>query len=478
MKHKKGRPAAAAGHAAGHAAGRAGRASGGFFTPNALDLVQFTLLNPTASSAAAAASPNGSLWAHESKKHSQAPGAAAALAPRTAAAASDRPRSGGPSSQKLDRSSLYARRHSILLVGEGDFSFAAALVTSLLGLNHRDPEPPAPPTRLNIIATSLDRRSDLSFKYGKAGVARRLLDLATRVTLRHGVDATTMASADPVVAANAPYDRIVFNFPHVGGSTPSDVAENQRVLRRFFRQCRRLVVARPDKDKDDDDDDERPGRPHPYLSGQVHVALRQTPFYRAFDLDAQAAAAGFRLAVPPAPFAADDWMALGFRPQRTHPAVREAPSIDGALLYVFELDPAAVDGDHSDASGSGSDDEDDNGGSGDEDDDMGDDDEDDDDESDTGRHRNRENSVASKRAKWGRAGRKQPESPAAASAKQTLRKPHRPAGVAKRSESSRSGGGLTRGARGGKSGVRNPPEKKRKVDLPPKRFKKIRRKKR
>ena len=63
---------------------------------------------------------------------------------------------------------------------------------------------------------------------------------------------------------NAPYDRIVFNFPHTGspGSTQASVGTNQRLLRGFFRSASSLLME----------------------DGEAHVALRLTEFYRRWDV--------------------------------------------------------------------------------------------------------------------------------------------------------------------------------------------------
>ena len=87
-------------------------------------------------------------------------------------------------------------RESILLVGEGDFSFALALAR-LRGES------------LELTATSLDSEEEVLRRYGGVGVARTLDELARAgVRVLHGVDATRLheylaASATAAAAAAA-----------------------------------------------------------------------------------------------------------------------------------------------------------------------------------------------------------------------------------------------------------------------------------
>ncbi|RHY82437.1 hypothetical protein DYB35_000186 [Aphanomyces astaci] len=161
-------------------------------------------------------------------------------------------------------------KHRVLVVGDGDFSFSLALAT-------------------------------------------RLADIHV------GVDATNLARESWIQTLT--FDRIVFNFPHLGGATEEDVEKNQDLLWRFFQSARKYL----DNSK-----------------GEVHVALRNTLFYNRWDVTAQATKAGlklkrtdrFNLSLYP-----------GYEAQRTHPASfrGEPPSTDGARTYVFSKDLQFVD---------------------------------------------------------------------------------------------------------------------------------------
>ncbi|RMD42896.1 hypothetical protein DV735_g2200, partial [Chaetothyriales sp. CBS 134920] len=90
---------------------------------------------------------------------------------------------------------------NVLLVGEGDFSFALSLVKG------HGPPPPA-----SVIATCFDSEQDLRRKSStekKKQNVRRII---------HGIDATKLSTVHKnVLRRLGPFTKIVFNFPHVGG---------------------------------------------------------------------------------------------------------------------------------------------------------------------------------------------------------------------------------------------------------------------
>ncbi|XP_024966154.1 uncharacterized protein At4g26485-like [Cynara cardunculus var. scolymus] len=94
----------------------------------------------------------------------------------------------------------YSSNHQILLVGEGDFSFALSLAVSFR-------------SGFNIVASSIDSYDVVLRKYKRA---KRNLDHLSRlgVQLLYGVDARTMKLH--VDLHMRKFDRIVYNFPHAG----------------------------------------------------------------------------------------------------------------------------------------------------------------------------------------------------------------------------------------------------------------------
>jgi 25S rRNA (uracil2634-N3)-methyltransferase len=204
---------------------------------------------------------------------------------------------------------LYSNRQRILLVGEGDFSFAAALATALGGER--------------VVATSLDSLPKLLEKYPTT--ASTTLSTLRRLGARiaHRVDALDLSGTLPDELHETGFDRVVFNFPHVGGATAEDVAANQKVVREFARSACGLL------------------RPGPTVANsrqtpQVHVTLRATPFYQSWNVGRVAEETGEVKLVKTVPFDAEAFQALGYAEVRTNPAARDAPSTIAAETYVWE----------------------------------------------------------------------------------------------------------------------------------------------
>ncbi|KAI8622086.1 hypothetical protein BC830DRAFT_1090735 [Chytriomyces sp. MP71] len=247
------------------------------------------------------------------------------------------------SSPQLRTLQRFKKHHGILLVGEGDFSFTEALCKAL----------DISKTNLSevgkIIATSYDTVSDVSAKYGTDATDRLrvLKHLAPRVQIQHKVDATTMSTTLIPPAANGGPNalpllhRIVFNFPHAGGGTPRDVKLNRIMLDGFFAQARVLLAlslvnaTRLAKKRGGE---VAPPGVHEF---QVLVSLRQTPFYDMFDVTGLAERNGF-VVRERTRFDGERWTALGYKPQRTNPAQREAPGWENAELFVFALENAGA----------------------------------------------------------------------------------------------------------------------------------------
>lgn len=139
---------------------------------------------------------------------------------------------------------------SILVLGDGDFSFSVGLVRHC---GHGG----------NVVATSLDSEADV---VGKYPTARKHLAILRQSGARlvHGVDGRKLAAHFP---SGGSFDRIVFNFPHSGHQR---VHVNRDLLRDCFRSCRPLLAA----------------------GGTVNVTLKLRPPYTNWAIEEQAAAAG------------------------------------------------------------------------------------------------------------------------------------------------------------------------------------------
>ena len=120
-----------------------------------------------------------------------------------------------------------------------------------------------------MTATTSDSFGVLRKKYEKAtGTVASLK--ASGAHVMHGVDATKLDDYD----WNTRFNRIVFNFPHVGGSTPKDIVANQDLLLKFFQSSTPLLVN---------------------SKSEIHISLRTTPFYKSWDIKTIAEKAGYKL---------------------------------------------------------------------------------------------------------------------------------------------------------------------------------------
>jgi hypothetical protein len=122
----------------------------------------------------------------------------------------------------------------LLVLGEADFSFGAALLRLC-----------ADGVRLRHMAcTSFDERATLHSKYGAAAVEGHVAKLkAVGATVLHGIDATRMSQV-AAVANRAPFDIIVFPFPHAGGAggLAASIEENRGLLRELIAEAPKVLA--------------------------------------------------------------------------------------------------------------------------------------------------------------------------------------------------------------------------------------------
>ncbi|XP_053526455.1 ferredoxin-fold anticodon-binding domain-containing protein 1 isoform X1 [Artibeus jamaicensis] len=189
----------------------------------------------------------------------------------------------------------------LLLVGEGNFSFAAALSETL------DPSS-------SLTATCLQLPAEVARDPVAGENLRRLRERGTKI--RFGVDCTQLADAFEM--HDREFDQICFNFPHCGRK--AGVAKNRELLAKFFQSCADVLAE----------------------EGEVHVALCRgqggTPadnptreWHNSWQVVAMAALGGFILsdvhsfsceAVP-------GYKCTGYRSQN------KSFHVEGALNHVF-----------------------------------------------------------------------------------------------------------------------------------------------
>ncbi|XP_027436462.2 ferredoxin-fold anticodon-binding domain-containing protein 1 isoform X1 [Zalophus californianus] len=189
----------------------------------------------------------------------------------------------------------------LLLVGEGNFSFAAALSETL-------------DASARVTATCLQRPADLARDPVAGENLQRLRERGTEV--RFGVDCTRLADAFELHQRE--FDRIYFNFPHCGRK--AGVAKNRELLAKFFQSCKDVLAE----------------------EGEVHVALCRgqggTPadkpmreWHNSWQVVAMAALGGFILS-DVHPFSCEvvpGYKCTGYRSQD------KSFHVEGALNHIF-----------------------------------------------------------------------------------------------------------------------------------------------
>eukprot|EP00388_Colpodella_angusta_P009089 GDKJ01024391.1.p1 GENE.GDKJ01024391.1~~GDKJ01024391.1.p1 ORF type:complete len:317 (-),score=55.29 GDKJ01024391.1:82-1032(-) len=218
--------------------------------------------------------------------------------------------SASTSNPKSIQKCKYSADQSILLVGDGDFSFSRALALMLL--------PNVPKKgKLHIIATSYDNYGELMKKYGNSVKVNTNELRNLGVVVMHTVDATQL-DADPRLR-NYMFDRVIFNFPHLGGSQDADVAANCDMLAEFLNSARKML---------------RPFTSSSSNPPEIHISLRDTPFYNKWDVRKLAADRTSMKISEVQPFDAEPYVTRGYAPVRTNPAAREAPSLENAKVFI------------------------------------------------------------------------------------------------------------------------------------------------
>lgn len=189
----------------------------------------------------------------------------------------------------------YQRHEKILLVGEGNFSFTLALAKRLsseickenesneeffddeelllMEEADRDATPTAP--RLSLTATTLDSQDITFTKYPDASSICNELQTNHDIQPYFNIDATRLATY-PRIRSRAPFDRILFQFPHVGlGIQDQDrnIRANQQLILDFFQSAKDWL--------------------HP-TRGQIHVTLKEGMPYTAWNIRALAKGVGLK----------------------------------------------------------------------------------------------------------------------------------------------------------------------------------------
>lgn len=142
-----------------------------------------------------------------------------------------KPKAKIPSANNPEPTIPFVPDNRILLVGEGDLSFAKSIV------EHHG--------CCDVTATCLDTRENLFAKYEpQAEDNVRYLEGEGQCVL-YSVDATKLSEDKQLKKMRGDFNTIIFNFPHVGGKSKDvnrQVRFNQELLVEFFKCTPRLLA--------------------------------------------------------------------------------------------------------------------------------------------------------------------------------------------------------------------------------------------
>ena len=119
---------------------------------------------------------------------------------------------------------------SLLLLGEGDFSFSRDLC-QLLCNSEVSGDP------LSVVTTSFDDRIELQKKYSNIGSTLSNLESYRNVQVIHGIDSTKNIKSQLIVrfCKTLNFDHVVFNFPHLGYE---DLKAHSSLIAHILHRCK------------------------------------------------------------------------------------------------------------------------------------------------------------------------------------------------------------------------------------------------
>jgi 25S rRNA (uracil2634-N3)-methyltransferase len=154
--------------------------------------------------------------------------------------------------QQRTRLPFHPKNNSvILLIGEGDFSYCRALVTTFLEAEKRLTAEEGVTRKWRVVATALDSREAVLRKYRKARDNLVVLEENENVEIVFGVDGTKLhenRELKRIFGTNdRPPTRVIFNFPHTGAGIKDrerNIVAQQKMLQGFFESILKFVKLR------------------------------------------------------------------------------------------------------------------------------------------------------------------------------------------------------------------------------------------
>ncbi|RKP11992.1 hypothetical protein BJ684DRAFT_12150 [Piptocephalis cylindrospora] len=159
-------------------------------------------------------------------------------------------------------SRAYTPDDAVLLVGEGNFSFARSLIENYLHTGHQ------------VVATAFDEEAVAIQKYGEAEVGENVQYLRDcEALVLFGVDATALGQCKELRGKS--FTRIIFNFPHVVGAGIKDqnrnIRANQQLITSFLTSAQPLL-SETEAEK----------------QGEIHITIKTKAPYDAWRIKALA----------------------------------------------------------------------------------------------------------------------------------------------------------------------------------------------
>lgn len=228
----------------------------------------------------------------------------------------------GPKRQKINKqvltvlSKMYRPKEPILILGEGNLSYAKALIQGPLGGDGSQ-----------VVATNFDHEDILQKKYPDYKENAKELEEKLDATVLCGVDAGRICD---VAEFDHAFTRIIWNFPHTGSGEKDrerNIADHQELLSRFFS-----VAA---------------GCLKQMKFAEVHVTLKEGDPYKSWKIVKVAGLVAPQLRLKNAlPFLPEAWP--GYEHRRTQGfderfSARDSEEVrSGAKTYVFGWTKEAV----------------------------------------------------------------------------------------------------------------------------------------